>query len=664
MRIYRKPIIILIALMFCFDVLLFIVPTPFYSEAKEKIRVDMISRYEDKIKTEFDTLQQKYEHDIVTYQKDLDQYHTNLDSYNTYMIEYDNAVADYETSYAADIDKYQSDLSKYESSESEYKQAYDTAYKNAEESILKNGISFSVDVSCSMDYNDHVGNDWYEEFYINGKQVSYGDSITLPLGSSVQAKSVCTEDDSIPDVGSASGSVSVKREYFQSEFTITQNIVVRENRGRYTGNTAGFTVVYTLTPEPYIVTVDESILPAIPGKPTEPVYNPPKAQKTEPVEPIAPTEPTMEDVNIAYPNVEHIHVSIFDVYNRCLAPTLIMTLLSAIIILVGCIVILRIRRQYLMIQEINRIKQLEEKQLAEEMKREQEKADFYRQEIFPPLRTPLSETRYASEEEKRVNYRFMAFLKKHDQLSILKHHCDFVKAKEKLPYYQYTATAQIQVQKALEKSDELRLVLENLLRDYPDPLSHLSNIVYDKEQIEVFPFKFPPFSFKCKDQLLSEFLKNSKVGFLSKEGEPVFILTPYYILRYDAKKLCFYLLEYEQLKMNIEEQSITVNELPANAEILDERWTYERKDGKPDLRRTFNPKLYQIYEGTVTFALVETIVTVKSINRSTIKAMRDNVTAFYKWRMTTKEEGGFTFLSDNCSEKYEDQVMIPSFPSK
>lgn len=663
MKIYRKSKIILIALMSCFAVMLIIVPTPFYSQAKEKIRIEMISVYEDKIKTEFDTLQQKYDNDIITYQNDLDQYHTNLDSYNAYMAEYKQAVADYETLYAADVDTYQSDLSKYKSSVSKYNQAYDNAYKNAEEATLKNGISFSVDVSCSMDYNNHVGNEWYEEFYLNGKEISYGDSITLPLGSSVQAKSICIENDSIPDVGSASGSVNVKRDYFQSGFTITQDIVVRENRGRYTGNTAGFTVVYTLIPVPYTVTVDETTLPAILDKPTKPVYNPPKTQRTKLVEPIAPTEPTMEDVGIAYPDVGQIHVFIWDVYNRCLAPRLIMTLLTVVIILAGCIIILRIHRQYLTIQEQNRVKQLEEKQLAEQRQREQEKADFYRQEIFPSLHAPLSEAVYISEEEKRVNYRFIAFLRSRDQYSVIKHHYDFIKSKEKLPYYQYTETAQIQVQEALKKSDESMVVLENLLRNYPDPLSHSCNITNAIELTKVFPFDFPPFSIECKDQLLREFLKNSKVGFLSKTSEPVFILTPCYILKYDVNELRFYLLEYEQLKMNIEEHSITVQELPPNAEILAERWTYERKDGGPDLRHTYNPKLYQIYEGIVTFAVLETRVSVKSINRSTIRTMRDSVTAFDEWRMTAKEKGGFAFLTNNCSEKYGDQVMMPSFPS-
>ena len=42
--------------------------------------------------------------------------------------------------------------------------------------------------------------------------------------------------------------------------------------------------------------------------------------------------------------------------------------------------------------------------------------------------------------------------------------------------------------------------------------------------------------------------------------------------------------------------------------------------------------------------------------------MRDSVTAFDEWRMTSNEKGGFAFLTNNCSEKYGDQVMMPSFP--
>jgi len=57
-----------------------------------------------------------------------------------------------------------------------------------------------------------------------------------------------TESDTSPDVGSAKEDVEITQAYFDSGFTITQTVTVKENKGRYSGNKATWTITYTFVP--------------------------------------------------------------------------------------------------------------------------------------------------------------------------------------------------------------------------------------------------------------------------------------------------------------------------------------------------------------------------------------------------------------------------------
>jgi len=95
-------------------------------------------------------------------------------------------------------------------------------------------------------YNNHVGNEWQLLIEINEKRFSvprYGLPKTIatfqfghPIDITVRA--IAIEEDTIPDVGSASTSFRLGCPPSSNSYTATLDVLVRENRGRYAGNTA------------------------------------------------------------------------------------------------------------------------------------------------------------------------------------------------------------------------------------------------------------------------------------------------------------------------------------------------------------------------------------------------------------------------------------------
>ena len=102
-------------------------------------------------------------------------------------------------------------------------------------------------INSYMEYNNHVGNEWGTSVEINNKELNYGDEVNVSLTSSNSLKlSVyVTEFDSIPDNGSNSKSIKLK-DRKRGGKTITVSATVRENRGRYSGNTAKWVFVFEI----------------------------------------------------------------------------------------------------------------------------------------------------------------------------------------------------------------------------------------------------------------------------------------------------------------------------------------------------------------------------------------------------------------------------------
>ena len=104
----------------------------------------------------------------------------------------------------------------------------------------------TVTSNC-FDYN-HVGNEWGELFSVNGYQISSGAIVDVSINKTVKVFTQIVEYDSIPDIGQGSYSFTIKKDYFENGFYITQTIYVKENRGRYSGNIATWTVKYDFKP--------------------------------------------------------------------------------------------------------------------------------------------------------------------------------------------------------------------------------------------------------------------------------------------------------------------------------------------------------------------------------------------------------------------------------
>ena len=93
------------------------------------------------------------------------------------------------------------------------------------------------------DYNQ-VGNEWYMQYSINGKRVDSGSTINVRVGDKITCKAVITEDDSYPDVGSGTHTYTVTEKGIKNGFHVYLNIYIRENRGRYSGNSCKWEVEF------------------------------------------------------------------------------------------------------------------------------------------------------------------------------------------------------------------------------------------------------------------------------------------------------------------------------------------------------------------------------------------------------------------------------------
>ncbi|WP_027084416.1 hypothetical protein [Cohnella panacarvi] len=102
-------------------------------------------------------------------------------------------------------------------------------------------------VNAELVENNHVGNEWATSGIINNKEILEGDSIILDMKStdSIKIKAKASELDKIPDSGS--GSTSIKVSAITKKTTKTLKVTVKENRGRYSGNTAEWKFIFEIS---------------------------------------------------------------------------------------------------------------------------------------------------------------------------------------------------------------------------------------------------------------------------------------------------------------------------------------------------------------------------------------------------------------------------------
>lgn len=113
-----------------------------------------------------------------------------------------------------------------------------------------NSCEYIVTVDFNMDYNHHVGNDWSYKATVD-KTVIYSDgiNITASVGQEIDLYAKCVEhDDGSSDVEESSCYIVIEKGDIGQSFSVTDEVIVTENDGRYKGNTAKFTVTYYFDP--------------------------------------------------------------------------------------------------------------------------------------------------------------------------------------------------------------------------------------------------------------------------------------------------------------------------------------------------------------------------------------------------------------------------------
>lgn len=102
--------------------------------------------------------------------------------------------------------------------------------------------------SVKLAYNNSVGNDWGYSFYVNNEEIKVGrsKSITLTKGDMLEFEAHATEFDKIPDHGNEHQRYTYDELISSGTISAEMNVIVTENRGRYSGNTASWVFYYKI----------------------------------------------------------------------------------------------------------------------------------------------------------------------------------------------------------------------------------------------------------------------------------------------------------------------------------------------------------------------------------------------------------------------------------
>lgn len=102
--------------------------------------------------------------------------------------------------------------------------------------IATEGV-YQFTVSYTQISNNSVGNEWSKSLFYNGTYIQTGTTITKEFNEQISLNAMITENDKIQDIGT--GKLNITLSDGASASTL---ITVRENAGRYKGNTAQWRV--------------------------------------------------------------------------------------------------------------------------------------------------------------------------------------------------------------------------------------------------------------------------------------------------------------------------------------------------------------------------------------------------------------------------------------
>ncbi len=107
---------------------------------------------------------------------------------------------------------------------------------------------FSIDWSAEMLSNDHVGNNWDISFIVDGENFKSGSTVILDKKSSLRFVFHAAEDDTFPDVGEFSVEIPVSGNLSKEGYSMTKDVEIVEDKGRYAGHVAVWRVSVAIMP--------------------------------------------------------------------------------------------------------------------------------------------------------------------------------------------------------------------------------------------------------------------------------------------------------------------------------------------------------------------------------------------------------------------------------
>lgn len=113
-------------------------------------------------------------------------------------------------------------------------------YKSLNAYENMNGKTLEVKLlGSSLAYNNHVGNEWGTSVEVNGLNLKGSRQIIkLSKGERIRLYAAASESDKVVDFGSNSESISYSSLEIGQTYIYEVGVIVTENRGRYSGNSA------------------------------------------------------------------------------------------------------------------------------------------------------------------------------------------------------------------------------------------------------------------------------------------------------------------------------------------------------------------------------------------------------------------------------------------
>lgn len=111
-------------------------------------------------------------------------------------------------------------------------------YSNCHQILNQDIVVLKISCHAFIDYNNHVGNSWGFYHFINGEEIEHNTIMKYHYGDNISISSTAVEFDNYNDYGSANQTICIEKEEAVRGITAENLVYVRENRGKYSGNTA------------------------------------------------------------------------------------------------------------------------------------------------------------------------------------------------------------------------------------------------------------------------------------------------------------------------------------------------------------------------------------------------------------------------------------------